>query len=176
MRVFLISIVALIYFFVGGHLNSNVKKASTHGNTKHGWHSKYNQAEKDEAMLWMVGFPLAAFAIYSLFSFLNKPRKPRDNSSHSEIVPRPVSKVTPALPQPPPATPHDYSKPTKPDESLTKKIIPQSSTPPADVKMKCPRCGCQMKLRIALRGRNAGKNFWGCSKYPKCKFTLDCFT
>ncbi len=33
----------------------------------------------------------------------------------------------------------------------------------------CPLCGNTMRLRIAKRGRYAGKKFWGCNQYPKCK-------
>lgn len=33
----------------------------------------------------------------------------------------------------------------------------------------CPRCGNAMVLRTRKRGSNAGKQFWGCSTYPRCK-------
>lgn len=33
----------------------------------------------------------------------------------------------------------------------------------------CPRCGSSMVLRTAKNGPNKGKQFWGCSKFPKCK-------
>ena len=36
----------------------------------------------------------------------------------------------------------------------------------------CPKCGAEMKKRIARRGKNAGKEFWGCSAYPKCNGIL----
>ncbi len=35
--------------------------------------------------------------------------------------------------------------------------------------MPCPRCEAEMVLRTAKRGANAGKQFWGCSNYPKCR-------
>lgn len=35
----------------------------------------------------------------------------------------------------------------------------------------CPRCGSSMVRRTAKRGRNAGGQFWGCSRYPRCKGT-----
>jgi len=35
--------------------------------------------------------------------------------------------------------------------------------------LKCPKCGSGMVLRKAKRGANAGKQFWGCSGYPKCR-------
>ena len=33
----------------------------------------------------------------------------------------------------------------------------------------CPQCGKPMTLRTAQKGKNAGKQFWGCSGYPECK-------
>jgi predicted RNA-binding Zn-ribbon protein involved in translation (DUF1610 family) len=33
----------------------------------------------------------------------------------------------------------------------------------------CPQCGKPMVLRTAKRGANQGKQFWGCSGYPKCR-------
>ena len=45
--------------------------------------------------------------------------------------------------------------------SLLKQAIPN-----------CPSCGGSMVKRIAKQGANAGKMFWGCSKYPKCRGTV----
>ena len=33
----------------------------------------------------------------------------------------------------------------------------------------CPRCSSQMVRRKAKRGENAGKAFWGCTKFPACR-------
>ena len=33
----------------------------------------------------------------------------------------------------------------------------------------CPKCGKAMVLRTVKSGKNAGKQFWGCSAYPHCK-------
>lgn len=35
----------------------------------------------------------------------------------------------------------------------------------------CPQCGARLVLRTARRGENAGNQFWGCSSFPKCRFT-----
>ena len=35
----------------------------------------------------------------------------------------------------------------------------------------CPRCGKTLVLRTVRSGANAGKQFWGCSGYPSCKYT-----
>lgn len=37
----------------------------------------------------------------------------------------------------------------------------------------CPVCGSSMVLRRARRGAHAGNEFWGCSRYPKCKGILN---
>jgi hypothetical protein len=33
----------------------------------------------------------------------------------------------------------------------------------------CPKCGIPMVSRTASKGQNAGKQFWGCSNYPRCR-------
>ncbi|WP_420554031.1 NERD domain-containing protein [Neptuniibacter marinus] len=33
----------------------------------------------------------------------------------------------------------------------------------------CPKCGSGMIIRESKRGANAGKNFWGCSTFPRCR-------
>jgi restriction system protein len=37
---------------------------------------------------------------------------------------------------------------------------------------KCPNCGSQMTKRVARRGATAGRSFWGCEAYPRCRGTL----
>lgn len=44
-------------------------------------------------------------------------------------------------------------------------------TEPTDLAPKCPQCGALMALRTAKSGKNAGSQFWGCTKYPDCKGT-----
>lgn len=42
-------------------------------------------------------------------------------------------------------------------------------TDPTDLIPNCPLCGKPTVLRTAKSGKNAGKQFWGCSDYPNCK-------
>jgi len=37
----------------------------------------------------------------------------------------------------------------------------------------CPKCGLEMVLRKASRGQNAGKEFYGCVNYPKCREVVE---
>lgn len=41
-----------------------------------------------------------------------------------------------------------------------------------DPRKYCPKCEAEMVLRTATRGLNAGQRFWGCSAYPRCRFTM----
>jgi len=36
----------------------------------------------------------------------------------------------------------------------------------------CPQCDSPMVRRTSRTGKNAGKSFWGCSQYPRCKGIL----
>jgi len=59
------------------------------------------------------------------------------------------------------------------------KTVPLSATPTATLpKIKicdllCPLCNSKMVLRTARRGENAGKQFWGCCEFPKCRGTSE---
>lgn len=35
----------------------------------------------------------------------------------------------------------------------------------------CPDCGGSLVVRLARHGKNAGNKFWGCTNFPKCRFT-----
>lgn len=35
----------------------------------------------------------------------------------------------------------------------------------------CPRCGAKLVLRTAKKGNNMGNQFYGCSAFPKCRYT-----
>lgn len=43
----------------------------------------------------------------------------------------------------------------------------------AEILPVCPVCGGNMKKRIARRGKHTGEEFWGCTKYPKCRGVSD---
>ncbi len=35
----------------------------------------------------------------------------------------------------------------------------------------CPRCGALLTLRTVSKGERKGQTFWGCSRFPKCRYT-----
>ena len=47
-------------------------------------------------------------------------------------------------------------------------VTPRTSTP---VSSSCPRCGNGLVRRRARKGKNAGNEFYGCSTFPKCRYT-----
>lgn len=52
--------------------------------------------------------------------------------------------------------------------SHDEKAAPPTSTEATPAPL-CPQCKATMVQRTARKGVNAGKNFWGCSQYPKCR-------
>ncbi len=38
----------------------------------------------------------------------------------------------------------------------------------------CPKCGSPMRKVMARKGKNAGRTFWSCLKYPNCNGTRTC--
>lgn len=54
-------------------------------------------------------------------------------------------------------------KTTRPAPVAPQQAVAVSSSP------ACPRCGGTMVRRVAKQGANAGKSFWGCTDFPKCR-------
>jgi restriction system protein len=40
-------------------------------------------------------------------------------------------------------------------------------------RVKCPKCGDLMVVKIARRGANAGGKFWGCPDWPRCSASMN---
>ncbi len=57
------------------------------------------------------------------------------------------------------------------DTVQPKTITQQGGEKPQN--LKCPKCNGSLVLRTAKKGANAGKRFYGCSNYPKCKYIED---
>ena len=49
----------------------------------------------------------------------------------------------------------------------------QMEIPATTGKIICPVCGGELVLRTARRGANAGKQFYGCSSFPRCRYILN---
>lgn len=58
-----------------------------------------------------------------------------------------------------------------PENSETQKMHIKNVHSREFMHLTCPRCGAALVLRTARKGANAGNQFWGCSSYPKCRYT-----
>ena len=58
-------------------------------------------------------------------------------------------------------------------ESVRAKSADMQPAPPAiqtaESSPACPKCGGTMIKRVAKQGGNAGRSFWGCESYPRCR-------
>lgn len=57
---------------------------------------------------------------------------------------------------------------------MTRGLVHQDvpSDKPSPSSVFCQKCGSPMALRTAKKGPSAGHKFWGCTKYPTCRFTM----
>lgn len=47
----------------------------------------------------------------------------------------------------------------------------QENTSNQSINPLCPRCGADLVLRTAKKGEHSGEQFYGCSRFPKCRYT-----
>jgi len=58
-------------------------------------------------------------------------------------------------------------------ERERRKRDPVAQPNPSERIPACPQCGKPMVLRTAQKGKNTGRQFWGCSGYPDCKGVVE---
>ncbi len=67
----------------------------------------------------------------------------------------------------------DNESPKKTEHSRDIQFAPPNTSKSIEESNKainvCLKCGSEMILRKAKSGKNVGKNFWGCSNFPKCR-------
>lgn len=57
-------------------------------------------------------------------------------------------------------------------ESTDAKLDPETLAILRDKRKLCPKCESEMVVRTAMKGLGAGNQFWGCSTFPRCRFTM----
>lgn len=60
--------------------------------------------------------------------------------------------------------------PASPPEPVEQTSAPVTA---AEQQILCPKCGAVMVKRKAAKGPNAGKEFYGCANYPKCRCIIN---
>ena len=58
---------------------------------------------------------------------------------------------------------------TNTDSTDPDKKVPTIPHAPESSGKVCPNCSSDMVKRVAKKGNHAGKQFWACSAFPKCK-------
>lgn len=86
--------------------------------------------------------------------------KPREIDYLAKYREEPEAEQTASRPEPPTSNNSD-------SEPLAASIPGQVATEEATI--LCPKCGAPMVKRTARKGARAGKPFYGCSNYPKCR-------
>ena len=55
-------------------------------------------------------------------------------------------------------------------QNIEKKLEPAEETLVLEQVKRCPRCNSGLVLRISTKGANAGKQFYGCTSFPRCRY------
>ena len=58
----------------------------------------------------------------------------------------------------------------KRESASAETCVQETETPTEMTSLLCPRCGAKLVLRTASKETNAGRSFYGCSRYPKCRY------
>jgi hypothetical protein len=151
---------ALLIYGVGCVvLAGRVRDACTHGNCRHGFYSKYTYGERTDYSLWQYGFPtIVLVVVYALASrFQLAPNRRNQAASSSGVAQQGAEPRAPA--------------------GTGVRVRQPYTTEPGHARsgtgtLRCRSCGAPMVLRLARRGRSAGSQFWGCSRFPECRGTL----
>ena len=122
-----------------------------------------------KALATFLQKPISDFISYIIFSERCTLKEVPENAENVVIVRRPnmLKKLRAYLSDAPVKYTHDEIQ-TLADKlrPLTNKDAAEKAQHIEDIKTKCPFCGNELVLRKGKYGQ-----FWGCSTYPKCKFT-----
>lgn len=122
-----------------------------------------------KALAAYLRLPVDAFTSYIVFSERCTLKKVPENTADVVIVRRPdmLNKLRAAL-KDAPVIYTEAGIQTMADQlrGLTEKTAEEKQRHIDDLQNKCPFCGAELVLRKGKYGP-----FWGCSTYPKCRFT-----
>ena len=69
------------------------------------------------------------------------------------------------------SNPPQYYHYQQPQYNNYQNQVPQNSNTVQNTAPRCQRCGSPLVIHTVKEGYNTGKQFYGCSKYPQCKYT-----
>lgn len=133
----------------------------------------YNPIRQNQTHIKALGqyldMPIEAFTSYIVFSERCELKKVPDDTASVLIMRRPnmLRHLRKALKVTPVKYSHDEVQALAAKlTSLTNVSAEEKQQHIEDIKTKCPFCGSELVLRKGKYG-----DFWGCSSYPKCRFT-----
>jgi len=124
-------------------------------------HRQARRKERDqflEAACQSAGLPLLRIAVHRDYVMRELREQIAPYLGLELAVDRHPTMELPAAPPPPPAASETAASETRPA------LPPEPIAPPV-----CPKCGAPMLRREGKSGALAGKVFWGCSTFPKCR-------
>ncbi len=136
-------------------------------------HQFYNPIRQNQthikALSEFLNIPTSSFTSYIVFSERCSLKSVPENTDQIIIVRRPdmLKKLRMQLRSSVNLyTPEEIMQLVQKLQPLTNKSEAEKQQHIDDIKEKCPFCGSELVLRRGKYGQ-----FWGCSAYPKCKFT-----
>ena len=81
----------------------------------------------------------------------------------------PVSLDAPNLPPGPVADVPELSEGSHSEFQAVSEEAPEFNSAQSAESPPCPKCGSAMARRVAKSGANVGNEFWGCTRFPKCR-------
>ena len=125
-------------------------------------------------VIYIIGFVIANKSVSDSCTHGNckhgwnsKYNKEEKNLASLWIIGFPIASylfVTKVLPEPPKKPRSSYRSPQRAiREEKTPTVAADTTESPI-----CPKCNSSMKIRVARKGKHAGKQFWGCSNFPRC--------
>ena len=131
-------------------------------------HIRQNQTHK-KAHSEYLNIPVSSFTSYIVFSERCSLKRVPADTDQVIIVRRPdmLKKLRAQLRSSVNLySPEEITQLVQKLQPLTNKSEAEKQQHVDDIKEKCPFCGSELVLRRGKYGQ-----FWGCSTYPKCKFT-----
>lgn len=136
-------------------------------------HHFYNPIRQNQthikALSEYLNMPISSFTSYIVFSERCSLKSVPEDTDQVIIVRRPdmLQKLRAQLRSSVNLySPEDMLQLVQKLQPLTNKCEAEKQQHIDDIKEKCPFCGSELVLRRGKYGQ-----FWGCSTYPKCKFT-----
>lgn len=126
---------------------------------------KYTQIDENEKTQHIANIQANLNTTYAT------PKEPTEITWESEAIQHELAEKSDILQV---VTEHqECSTPQKAEHSHSVEIENSKGIPHEVQVNKCPQCNGNLVIRTASRGKNVGKQFYGCSNYPKCKYILN---